>query len=227
MQSQGVLRVAAPVRAEAVRLLREAITRGEFQPGERLSEAEIGTSLQVSRTTIREAFRQLETERLIEVIPGKGPVVASIGPAQAVELYDIRDAIECLAVRLFTVRHTASDLEELDEACRDLETAYASGDIHQIILWKDKFYAVLYRGARNVSLEEIAANISARVARLRYASLSVPERRQNGPGELRALVDAIALRDVDRATELCRIHVHNAAEAAASAMSKQSGADGV
>lgn len=221
MEATEVRRVAAPVRAEAVRLLREAITRGELQPGARLGEAEMIARLGVSRTTVREAFRQLESERLIEAVPGKGHIVASVSLAQASDLYAVREVIECFAVQLFASSCTASDLAELEKAHEDLLTAYVSDNVDEILRLKDAFYAIVYHGARNAPLEEIARQLSARVARFRYASLSIAERREEGPKELRAMLDAIRRKDVDQAIALCRVHVRNAGRAAMASLSSQ------
>ncbi|GAC1594862.1 MAG: hypothetical protein NVS3B28_25840 [Candidatus Velthaea sp.] len=75
--------VAAPLRQQLTDVLRAAIADGQFKPGDRLIERDLCERTGVSRTSIREAFRALEAEGLIESIPNRGPVVARITRAPA------------------------------------------------------------------------------------------------------------------------------------------------
>src|SRR3954468_11049350 len=96
--------VAAPLREQVSNVLRQAILDFELQPGQRLVERELTDRLQVSRTTIRESLRELTAEGLVQVIPQRGAVVATISREDAADLYDARIAIECLLVTRFIER---------------------------------------------------------------------------------------------------------------------------
>ncbi len=89
-ESLHVTPIAAPVRAQVVANLRSAILSGRFAPGERLIEALLCEMLQVSRTSLREALRQLEAERLITIKPFKGPAVAIMTVDDAKQIYEAR-----------------------------------------------------------------------------------------------------------------------------------------
>jgi len=89
-----VTRSAAPLRAQAASVLREAILSLSLREGERLVERELIDRLGVSRTTVREALRELESEGLVEVIPQRGAVVRTVSPADAADLYGARIAID-------------------------------------------------------------------------------------------------------------------------------------
>jgi DNA-binding GntR family transcriptional regulator len=82
------------LRRQVENALREAIMSGRFHPGQRLIERELCENLGVSRTSIREALRQLEAEKLICIVPHKGPTVASISLKEAEELYALRSVLE-------------------------------------------------------------------------------------------------------------------------------------
>src|SRR3546814_16823416 len=82
------------VQAQTFRKLREAILNGVFKPGERLTEAKLCARMGVSRTSIREGLRRLEGERLITILPNKGPTVTQITWAAAAEIYHVRALLE-------------------------------------------------------------------------------------------------------------------------------------
>src|SRR4029077_9690837 len=82
------------LRERVVEILRSAIRRGQFAPGERLTERKLGMLVGVSRTVIREALRQLEADGLVDNIPYRGPSVAVYSREQVIEIYDVRNALE-------------------------------------------------------------------------------------------------------------------------------------
>ena len=77
--------------------LREAILSGAFSPGQKLVEKDLWQSLGISRTVVREALQHLQAEGLINIIPYKGPVVATLTLQDANELYEVRASLESLA----------------------------------------------------------------------------------------------------------------------------------
>lgn len=212
-------RTAAPLRAQAVEALRGAILTLKLPEGERLVERELIERLGVSRTTVREALRELESEGLVEVIPQRGAVVASISPTDASDLYEARVAIEALIVRRFVER---ADEECVDDMVRAVE-AYAEvadGDheIPEMLASKDGFYAALDRGAHAPALSQLLGTLQARVRVLRARSLGQPGRPKASAEELRDLVAAIRDRDADRAAALCAAHVQTAAQTGLTAL---------
>ena len=106
-----VERVAAPLRHSVTENIRYAIATGRFKGGERLPERELCELTGVSRTLIREALRQLESEGLIEVVPHRGPVVATLSADQARDIYEVRIQLEGLACKLFAEKATMRDAE--------------------------------------------------------------------------------------------------------------------
>src|SRR5512143_571714 len=102
LPSLEIRKFAAPLRQQVLDGLRRAIIDGQLAPGARLTERELTKMMGVSRTVVREALRQLESEGLIAIIPNKGPVVRELTPAEARDLYSIRAVLEGFAARLFT-----------------------------------------------------------------------------------------------------------------------------
>lgn len=205
-------RVAAPLREQAYDALRQAIIGLELPPGYRLVERELIERLGVSRTTVREALRELESEGLVTVIPQRGAVVATLSAREAADLYEARVAIEALVVRRFVERAPDAAVADLRAAVEEFTAlSERGGDIGQMLAAKDRFYDVLVQGAGSPPLQQLLGSLQARVRQLRATSLSQDGRPRRAAEELRDLVDAIAERDVAAAEKLCSAHVRAAA----------------
>jgi DNA-binding GntR family transcriptional regulator len=211
-------RVAAPIREQVTDRLREAITSLQLEPGARLVERELMENLGVSRTTVREAIRQLAAEGLVTVVPQRGAVVARTSRTEAVDLYDIRAALESMVVKRFIERATDDEHEALRAACRGYRDASETrpDDVDFVISAKDAIYTVLLAGARSAPLEQLIENLQARVHVLRTSSLSHSGRTLEAVREMEAVVDAIGDRDLERATAAYVHHIRNAAATALS-----------
>lgn len=214
--SLRVNHVAAPVRAQVVEAIRAEIISGALKPGQRLVERELCERLDVSRNTIREACRQLEAEGFLVIPPHKGPVVAQLSDAEARAIYEVREALECFAVRLFVERAPDEKVRRLQDAFGKLETAHRSGRVSSMLTAKNRFYDVLYSGAQNDVLHAQARLLHGRLAQLRARSLAHPGRPTTSIEEIEAVVAAIAARDADTASARWREHIHNAAAVALS-----------
>jgi DNA-binding GntR family transcriptional regulator len=214
MSDMKISSVAAPVRQQVAASFRNAILNGRFKPGVRLIEKELCELTGASRTSVREALRQLETEGLVEVVPNKGPIVASISPEQARSIYEVRGALESLAGALFARCASDEQMVRLESAVENVATAYNSGDIEDILKTKDAFYAILLEGANNEIVPSFLGMLQARISLLRRVSLGQPLRLAESIKEIRAIMVALKKRDPDAAAAACRRHVENAADAA-------------
>jgi DNA-binding GntR family transcriptional regulator len=204
-------RVAAPLREQVIAALRDAILDFRLKPGQRLVEREIIEQLGVSRTTVREALRQLTSEGLVSVVPHRGAIVSAPSLDDATDLYAVREALESLVVRRFVERATDEEVADLSRAVEAFaRLASSSHDIREILTAKDQFYTVLIAGARSAALQQLLEGIKARVQVLRATSLSETGRALEVVRELRGVVAAIAARDADLASRLCAEHVHTA-----------------
>ena len=209
---------AAPLRQQVVDSLRNAITAGVYAPGQRLVELDLSERLGVSRPLVREAMRQLEAERLIDIVPNRGPAVRRLDRAEAIAVYDVRGALEAAAARLMATRGTPSQMAALGAAFGVLAKAYAADDVEGVLSSKARFYDALFAGANNCVIPELLGNLNARTLLLRRLSLSSPSRRVASVEELRAVVDAIIRRDPGEADRLMAEHVRNAGVVALAAM---------
>ena len=208
-------RLAAPLRQQVLDALRQAIIDGRLAPGARLTERELTEMMHVSRTVIREALRQLESEGLIAIIPNKGPVVRSLTLLEAKDLYQIRAVLEGLAARLFTEHAADEHVKRLAQSLEVVVGAYASGDAQQVLETKNRFYDVLFEGAGSQTLSTMLGTLHARIWRWRALGLSHPERSAQRSKEsirnLRAMLAAIRKRDADAAERITRDEANRAA----------------
>ena len=213
--SSPVDRVAAPLREQVISALRAAIMDFQLRPGQRLVERELIEQLGVSRTTVREALRELTSEGLVTVVPQRGAVVSAPSLAEAEDLYEVRAVLESVLVERFVERATDEQLQRIHTAVDYFaETTAGTEDIRTVLDAKDKLYEVLIEGAASPALKNIIEGIQARVRLLRATSMSEPGRAEEAAAELRLVVAAAERREPAEAARLCAEHVRNAAETA-------------
>jgi len=203
------------LRRQVLQELRQSIISGRLAPGARLVERELISLMGVSRTVIREALRQLESEGLVDIIPNKGPVVRTFTWEEAQDLYAIRAVLEGLAARLFTEHAGESQVEELERALMGVADAYESGDTERVLYAKSAFYDVLFEGAKSQTLSSMIAMLHGRIRRWRAIGVSHPgrtkERQQESMRNLRIMIRAVRSRDARLAEQAIREDVQKAA----------------
>jgi GntR family transcriptional regulator, trigonelline degradation regulator len=209
-----VQRVAAPVREQVADILRQAIVEMRFRPGQRLVERELIELVGVSRTTIREALRQLAAEGLVTTIPQKGAIVAVPSAQEAAEVYEVRALLEGLAAKQFAERASDDQVQALRRRFDNIEASASAREPSVLLAAKNEFYRVLFEGAANATVKSLLEGLQARVTVLRATSLTSPGRPKQAVEEIRAIVEAIEARDAEAAGAECSHHVRRAAEAA-------------
>lgn len=207
---------SAPLRRKIAAALRQAIETGRLRPGERLVEKDLCARLNVSRTSLREAIRELEAEGLLSTSTGGGVSVAAMTPDEARNIYRVRGALEALAAEQFAERASDEALARLQAATETLASAYASGVIEEMLAAKRAFYERLGEGAANPILLDLLHRLNSRISTLRATSLNQPNRLEPSIAEIRVLVGALARRDAVAARAAALHHINQAAAAALS-----------
>jgi DNA-binding GntR family transcriptional regulator len=207
-------RVAAPLRHSVTESIRYAIAVGRFKGGDRLPERRLCEMTGVSRTLVREALRQLESEGLIEVVPHRGPIVARVTAEQVEGIYQVRAELEGLAFQLFAERATAEQRDALVDAFKKLKRSIKDSDPLARLRAKDHFYDCLMDGSGNPALGDSLRLLNARVLLLRARSLRAAGRVTKSLLELSDLLDAVSAKNGKRARILAEHHIRNAAKAA-------------
>lgn len=207
-------RPAATLRHSVIESIRHAIAMGRFNAGDRMPERDLCEMTGVSRTLVREALRQLESEGLIQVIAHKGPIVATITAEQAAGIYQVREVLEGLAAELFATHATDEHRQAIKVAFANVRTAYDSGDVLTRLDAKNHFYDCLIKGSGNEALGRSLFMLNARTMILRGRSLQMPDRSKKSQEELESLLEALEARDALQARKLAIHHVREAAKTA-------------
>jgi DNA-binding GntR family transcriptional regulator len=204
------------VQEQAVEKLREAIMRGVFQPGEKVVEAHLCELLGISRGSLREALRQLAAEKLVTIIPNRGPFIADISMEEALEIYHVRAMLEGEACFLYASRSDEAGLEQMRAALKDFERAVRKGDALERLASTSRFYQVILAGCGNRIIAEMLQGLIARINFLRARSMSTPGRARHSLAELTDMFNAIEARNARSARAAAVNHVQKACEAARS-----------
>jgi DNA-binding GntR family transcriptional regulator len=153
-------------------VLRERILHGAYEPGQKLNLAQLARDLQVSNTPVREAMARLERVGLVEVIPYCGPKVKRLSPAQVADLFDVRIALEELAVRLLAQSQDPTLLQGMAVVLEAHAQACRAGDAEAAIDADRAFHDALVQASGNSVLLEMLPTLSDRTRLL--IELNVP-----------------------------------------------------
>ncbi|MCR4851563.1 MAG: GntR family transcriptional regulator [Lachnospiraceae bacterium] len=200
------------LRGRVFNKLRENILNGIYDEGEELKEIAIGKELGVSRTPVREAFRQLELEGLIQIVPNKGAYVTGITPKDVHDIYMIRSSLEGMAARLAVKNITDEQLEEMEENVYLASFHASKGHMEQMTELDNRFHHILYEACGSKMLENLLQDFHQYVIRIRKKTLSTKERGVASNEEHKAIMEAIKSKDEKKAEKLANTHIINAYE---------------
>lgn len=221
METSGSWRIdAAGVQSKAVEMLRQLIIRGELAPGARLSEAALAEAFGLSRTPIREAVKQLQVEGLVRVVPRVGTFVSAPSRREIVELFQVKEALEGLGVRLMALRGLSPEVDQLEQNVRESEVAVEAGDLDRYAELVHEFHDLIIAGADNGKLSAHYRTLMNQLAygRLVFTSLNRPGRPRKSVAEHRAVLEAILAKDAEGAEIAMREHVRRSERELAAGM---------
>jgi DNA-binding GntR family transcriptional regulator len=192
------------LREKILETIREAILKGSLKPGEKVAEPELAERFGISRTPIREAFRQLESEGYLTVIPRKGAVVTSLSERDVEEFYAIKSILEGYAARIAAEQLTARDIERLEGINNRLEQLARDGDVKTFFRVHNEFHELFIRAAGNEKLFDLISHLMMKFNRPRMASLALPGRMEISVQEHHKIIEAFKSHDGERADNLVR-----------------------
>ncbi|MCO6381517.1 GntR family transcriptional regulator [Oceanicola sp. 502str15] len=202
------------LRDRVLARIRQAIVAGRYRPGQRLLEKELCDALDVSRTSVREALRQLEIEGLVEVGPRGRPFVAEMTAVKARQIYEFREVLECAAGRLFVARAPESACAELQALAARFRAALDTGDLVERLAVKQAFYDVLFTHAGNPAIHSVFDQLFHRIGFLRSRSLGQQVRAEARAAELDQIVACLVARDAEGAANALGKHIRMVSAAA-------------
>ena len=176
------------LREKILNIIRDAICNGALKPGEKVLEPELAKQFGISRTPIREAFRQLQSEGYLKVVPRKGVVVAELSRRDIEEFYAIRSILEGYAAKLATPRLTDEDLGKLEALCGELQQLADLADVEGFFEVRGEFHETVVKASENYRLFELIQQLETKFSRLRCSALLVDGRMAVSASQYELLV---------------------------------------
>ena len=209
-----------PLSAEQVcERIRAAILSGALKPGSKLTEQDLAAELEVSRTPIREAIRQLEVERLVTRTPFVGVTVTQLSPQEVIELLDIREVLEGLVARLATQNMDSLHLQRLKKSLQQLAASARKGDVGAYLDQALAFRRLLVECCGSATLSEHVMAIENRLRLTGSRTAVLPGRMEAAIEEHEKLMDAVARGDAEGAERLNRERIRHIRDAVAKSIS--------
>jgi DNA-binding GntR family transcriptional regulator len=197
---------------EVYRRLREGITAGRFQPNERLVEANLSRMLGAGRTAVRAALVRLDQEGLVTREHNRGARVRLVSEQEALQIEEVRAALERLLARQAAVKATASDIRELRHVLVDMRKRFASGDAIGYSELNPKFHQLIWAAARNPTAGRLVGTLKSQSLRYQYQTMLRPGRTERSLGEHELIFSAIVAHDAEAADAAMRAHLEEVLE---------------
>jgi DNA-binding GntR family transcriptional regulator len=193
--------------------LREMVTEGRLAPGSRLNERVLCERLRVSRTPLREAFKVLAAERLIELTPNRGARVVALDRADVEELFELMGALEGLSGQLAAERRTPAELAEIRALHFEMLAAHARRDLPGYYALNRRIHAAIAHCARNAALGEACDSVNTRIQNLRFRSNFDQDKWDHAVKEHEAMLAALEARDGGALRAILELHLRHKREA--------------
>ena len=197
------------LRGRVFNKIREDILSGKYKENDELKEIAIGEELGVSRTPVREAFRQLELEGLIQIVPNKGAYVTGITIEDVKDIYMIRSKLEGLCAAWACEHITDEQLEEMEENIYLAKFHAERGHFEQMAELDSRFHEILYESCNSKMLEHLLKDFHQYVQRVRKKTLSTTERGIASNHEHQMIMEAIKSKNPEEAERLATVHINN------------------
>lgn len=201
------------VRSRIVWALRAAISSGILPPGEKLSDAQLCQEFSASRTSVREALRYLESERLISILRNGRPMVSRLSGIQAATIYRLLGVLTGDAMFALAITIKYRDLQLLRACHAEIRQASGATDVEACIVHIDEFYNLILRCCDNAIHTDMIQNLLARIGYLRARSLTNVPRAVASAREVDAILSALEARNSERARIAGTVHFNSEAEA--------------
>ena len=199
--------VRRPLHEEATDRLRDLIVQGRLAAGTRLNERLLTAQLGLSRTPLREAFKVLATEGLVELLPNRGAIVSQMDPVRLGESLVVMGALEALAGELACRTASDAQINEIRALHFEMLAYHARGDLAGYFKFNQAIHLKLVKYSGNAVLYNIYRQMNGNVRRARYMANLSKERWDAAVREHDEILAALAARDVQRLKVLLSDHL--------------------
>ena len=195
------------VRERIYQEIRDQITYCKLNPGERLVESSLAIEFSASRSPIREALRQLESQGLLTFERNKGYTVSKLSVKQVDEVYNIRWLLESYATRLAVEKATKKDVGYLDGLNKKLYEAVKQNDLKAWLYHNTLFHTFFYDNCGNDNLQTILNTLHLRIHRYKYIIISLPGHFEDYLAKHDGILRACREQDGDLAEHYMKLHI--------------------
>ena len=207
MQSSASDNQTAKLEEKAYAILKDKLLSGAYYPGARLVERDLAEQLDMSRTPVRWALRQLENEGYLERLGNRGFCVRMPDREEALNILDIRAAIEGMAAFLAASRRTEQHVAAFDEIIAAMRETAENHDLLTYYRLTADLHQLIFTASANPELAAFAIRINAQSSRFHFRTLLLPERLGKSVAEHAEMAEHIKNRDADKAERCTRNHV--------------------
>lgn len=193
--------------------LREMIIEGRLAPGSRLNERALCERLGVSRTPLREAFRVLAAEGLIELQPNRSAQVVALSEGDVRESFEVMGALEALSGELACRRITDDEVAEIKALTFEMLACHARRDLPAYYRLNRAIHDRINEAAGNTLLRHVYVTLNQRIQNLRFRSNFDADKWRRAAREHADIVDALEARDGARVAAILRDHLAHKGEA--------------
>ena len=201
-----------PISEQVYDNIKMKILKNILEPGERLIELEIAEELSVSRTPIREALKQLEQDGLITYYPRKGSIVSEVSVDDALELYEVREYLEGLAVKIVCLNISRKEIRVLEDIVNDMEIQINLKDHEKLKKLHGEWSRAIINMSDNKYLTSTMISLYENLGRISRVSLYYWDQSKIAYEEIKNILDSIIEGDELESERLAKLHVKNAKE---------------
>lgn len=187
--------------------LRKFITEGVLKPGMKLNERELCETLGISRTPLREAFKVLAAENLIELSPNRGASVSRMSDSEVWEAFELMSALEAFAGELACERITPAELAQIKALHYTMLACRAQNDLSGYYSRNQEIHDRINQAARNSVLRKTYLSINRRLNALRFRSNQQTEKWDRAVHDHEEMIEALESRDGKRLAAILRKHL--------------------
>ena len=187
--------------------IRDAITYGKFNPGERLVEHQVCDSFQVGRTPLREALRRLQTEGYVDFVPNKGVTISKLSIDDVEQIYDIIAMLEGHATELAARQLTPEDIKRLIALNKKMIQLNGKQNFRQWLEHNAMFHAHIVQASGNQHLSKLVTGLRDRLYRYRFLSVTILGQSGKYSGDHEKILAALRDKEAKQAGKLMHNHV--------------------
>jgi GntR family transcriptional repressor for pyruvate dehydrogenase complex len=210
------------VTTQVVESVRESIVKGQFRIGDKLpTEGKLCELLNVSRSSLREALRQLQAEGYVELQAGRGAFVRDnqshdyntvrrwfiTASPNLRDFTEVREVLEPLAARMAVERGTEAECKALRKIHEDFVAAAEENNVSALAALDEKFHTQIMTMAHNSLLSSISELLNSKLKEYRVRSISVKDSSQNTVREHNKILAGIGKRDAPAAAAAMKGHL--------------------